>query len=230
MENPEVAAAVYWLGWLNLLKNVGAVLVVLGVAFELLGDWFSTPLSQKVDDARNAEIAALNNETARLSADAETARAQIANANARAAEAELRLVEFRRPRGVTPEQADSIVEKIKPFAGTKFDVGHSTEDREQWDFLWRLEPAISKAGWVHIDWEGGMAFKKNAWPGNHWYGIMAVINVSIELHPESREKLLPAAEALAAALNGIGITATAGEFNNSSTNADAIHVLIGPKR
>jgi len=57
--------------------------------------------------------------------------------------------------------------------------------REEWDFLWQLEPVLSRAGWVHIDWVGPHTFKKNGWPGNHVYGLANVSNVSIEVHPES---------------------------------------------
>jgi hypothetical protein len=155
---------------------------------------------------------------------------RIADANARASEAELALVKFRAPRLPTPAELASLTDKIKPFAGTKFDVGHARVDREAWDFLWRLEPAISAAGWVHIDWVGGTVFKKNGWPGDHLYGEMGVNNVSIEVRPQSRAELMPAAEALAAALEAIGITATTGDNNNSSQNDDAIHLIVGPKR
>jgi len=87
VENPEIVSAAFWLGWLNLIKNVGAVLIVVGGAVALLADWFSAPLTKKVEDARTAELAGLNNETARLSKEAESARASIADADARAAEA-----------------------------------------------------------------------------------------------------------------------------------------------
>jgi len=146
------------------------------------------------------------------------------------AEAQLALEKFRKARLPTPEELDSVIETIKPFVGTKFDVGHGTEDREQWDFLWRIEPALSKAGWVHIDWQGGNTFKKSNWPGDHQYGLAGVNNVSIELHPENAEQLRPAADALVTALNKIGIEAAVVYFNNSSTNAEAIHFLVGPKR
>jgi hypothetical protein len=123
-----------------------------------------------------------------------------------------------------------LTEKISPFAGTKFDVGHAKVDREVWDFLWLLEPAISAAGWVHIDWIAGERFRKNGWPGSHWYGEMGVNNVSIEVRPRSRATLMPAAEALAAALRAIDIEATTHDDNNTSQNDDAIHLIVGPKR
>ena len=123
-----------------------------------------------------------------------------------------------------------ITEKLKTFAGTKFDIGYGTEDREQADFLWWLLPTINDAGWVHIDWVGGRVFKRLNWPGDHLMGIMSVINVSIEVYPDNRGKLQPAADALVEALKSAGIEATTGDFNNSSTNNDAIHLLVGPKR
>ncbi len=126
-----------------------------------------------------------------------------------------------------PEAIASITAQLSPFAGTSFDVAHEKVDREQWDFMWCLEPAIRKAAWVQLDWVGGFTFKKQNWPGDHVYGEMGVINVSVELHEENRTKLLPAAEALAAALRSIGVTANVEQFNNSSTNPAAIHLLVG---
>jgi len=165
------------------------------------------------------------------------ANARISEANARgdeakaeAAKAQLELIKFRRPRLPTNEELTSLIEKIKPFSGTRFDVGHARVDREAWDFLWSLEPAISKAGWVHIDWVGGSVFGKNGWPGNHLYGEMGVNNVSIEVRPQFRSTLMPAAIALAGALKAIGIEATTDDDNNSSQNDDAIHLIVGPKR
>ena len=153
-----------------------------------------------------------------------------AEAQAKAAEAELALIEFRRPRRIGSEQSQIIIDRIKPYSGTRFDIGHVPDDREQMDFLWAFEPVLPKAGWVHIDWAGGQMFTKPNWPGDHMYGRIAVLNVAIEIHPESLEKLSPAAEALVAALNEIGITAAITAFNNSSLNVDALHVMIGPKR
>jgi hypothetical protein len=59
---------------------------------------------------------------------------------------------------------------------------------------------------------------------------MGVINVSLEVRPQYRDWLLPAAEALADALRAIGIEATTTDNNNGSQNDDAVHVIVGPKR
>jgi hypothetical protein len=158
----------------------------------------------------------------------------VARANARAAEAQLELARITTPRFrlLTVEAVTSIVEKIEPFRDTKFDVGHEPIGREQWDLAWQLEPIFPKAGWVFVDWIGGKTFSKLNWTMHpHTYGVANVSNVSIELSPEHREKLLPAANALAEALNGIGIATTveANPISGTSITPDAIHLLIGTK-
>jgi len=64
------------------------------------------------------------------------------------------------------------------------------------------------------------------------YGVANVLNISIELSPENRDALLPAANALADALNGIGIAAVveATIISSASENANALHFLVGEKR
>jgi hypothetical protein len=65
----------------------------------------------------------------------------------------------------------------------------------------------------------------------HTYGLANVLNVSIELNPETRGQLLPAAEALAAGLSVIGIAAQVEDhpISGTSDNAEAIHILVGNK-
>ncbi|MGB5184129.1 MAG: hypothetical protein WBO12_18330 [Xanthobacteraceae bacterium] len=157
---------------------------------------------------------------------------RIEDANARAAEAELKLAEFRKPRGpIIQEHAKEFVDGIKPFAGTKFDMGHAPVGREQWDFAWQLEPLMSQAGWVFVDWTSATGrFSKVNWTMNpHRYGVANVENVSIELAPESREQLMPAATGLANAFKQIGIDATVTLKNNGSTNVGVIDLLLGTR-
>lgn len=186
--------------------------------------------NKRIADAKTIATEA-QTRSAEANARAAEADARAAEANRKAQEAELALVKFRKARGLTPEQAETVVEKIRSFSGTKFDVGHAPVGREQWDFMWQFEPVLAKAGWVHVDWVGGEQFAKLNWTMQpRRYGVANVVNVSIEVHPKSLENLLPAAKALADALSETGIEATAGEFNNSSGNVDAIHVLVGEKR
>jgi hypothetical protein len=121
----------------------------------------------------------------------------------RAAEAQEELTLFRTQRHllIHPEPARQLIrERLEPFPNVPFCVGHDPVDREQKNFLWYLEPLLTEAGWVHVDWTGGRnLFTKPNWPGNHLYGAIGVINVVLELYPEANQ-LKPAAHALAGAL------------------------------
>jgi len=158
---------------------------------------------------------------------------QIAMAHSRAADAELKLAEYRKPRGpILQAYAQGFVDAIKPFAGTKFDMGHAPVGREQWDFAWQLEPLMSQAGWLFVEWTSATGrFSKVNWTNSpHRYGVANVENISIELAPETHQQLLPAAAALADAFKQIGIDAAVTRKNNGSTNVGVIDLLIGSKQ
>jgi hypothetical protein len=59
MDQGDLASVAAWLHWLSVVKYVGGAMVVLGVAAELLGDWFSEPLQKKIDAAKDLKIAEL---------------------------------------------------------------------------------------------------------------------------------------------------------------------------
>jgi hypothetical protein len=155
---------------------------------------------------------------------------QIAGANARAAEAELKLAEYRRPRGpIIQTHATEFVAAIEPFKDTKFDMGHAPVGREQWDFAWQLEPLMSQAGWVFVEWTGG--FSKLNWTMKpHLYGVANVTNVSIEFDEGGGPQLFLTTAALAAAFKKVGIEAVATRSNNGSPNKNIVHLLIGDKQ
>ena len=213
MENPDLANAEYWAWFWEKVGTVAFFVLVLSIAAEFIAERLAAPHKEKLEHAREERIAA---------------------ANERAAKAELALVEYRKSRSDrVAAAATDVAEKLTPFAGTKFDFGHGPEGfREQWDFAWRFEPVLIKAGWSFTDWLGGtMIAKLNDWSsGRRIYGITNVVNVSLEMHTDDEAALSPAARALADALNAAGIAASAGGNNNTSANRGVIHILIGEKQ
>lgn len=160
--------------------------------------------------------------------------------NKELADAKLELARLATPRAqilAAPGVVAKIVDKISPFAGTKFDVAHSKYGREEWDFLWWLEEIPAKASWVFVNWNPGPLPHPGTFPKRNWtmqphmYGVSNVSNVVIELSPEGRDALLPAATAFAEALNEAGIEAAVAlpGINWISATKDAIHILVGPK-
>jgi hypothetical protein len=220
--------------WSNFYFWAGIIaLLALGV-FEVFSHRYTERKDELVALQQDETRRAHDEEIARLHLETAQANERGAEASQRAADAQLELTKLktRRAQLLTPEAIGSIIEKLKPFSGTKFDIGHASEGREQWDFLWLLEPLFPQAGWVFVDWDGPKKFGKQNWTmQTHSYGVANVLNVSIELNPEGRERLLPAATALADALNGVGIAAVVEPqiIASTSTSADVIHLLVGEK-
>lgn len=165
-------------------------------------------------------------------------------ATARAEEARLEIARLSTPRVrlLTPEACEAIVAKMLPFRGTRIVIGHAENGREQWDFCWAFEPLIRQAHWQFLDWNPGPlplpghsragVFVKVNWTMQHrLYGVANVSNISIELNPENRDELLPAATALAGALNGVGIAAVVEPHPISGISGikDAVHFLVGDR-
>jgi hypothetical protein len=159
---------------------------------------------------------------------------KITEARKETASAKLELAKITTPRWklLTADAEASIVGKLLPFAGTKFDVGHARNGREQWDLLWHLEKTFFQAKWEFVDWNGVPRFTKINWTRQpHAYGEANVSNVSIELDPTQRDRLLPAATGLSTALNDVGIATVIEDapINAISGTSDAIHILVGTK-
>jgi hypothetical protein len=70
------------------------------------------------------------------------------------------------------EELELLVSKISEFSGTEYDVGGRNAE---YLFLWQLEPAFSKAGWVHLDWGCDIdwqTFQMKQWDTQHEYGVV----------------------------------------------------------
>jgi hypothetical protein len=143
--------------------------------------------------------------------------------------------ENERPRqAVLAEHQPTIRDELRPFAGTKFDFGVNPNSAEQMDFMIALQPVLVAAGWVNRKWSDGHTHPSPLTGNQQILPIFASIfatNIEIHSSPENREQLKPAVTALAAALNNIGIVATADEGHDVvSINFDAVHIWVGEKK
>lgn len=162
--------------------------------------------------------------------------AKLAEALNRAANAEEQLARLRTPRReILKEKGSLITEAAKPFTGTVFDTGSGPMDQDVGDCLWDLEPLLWAAGWEQIDWTLPTLMKsgvrRGPWPDRRTIGVdLAVSNIAVHIHPGSEKSLGPAADALVAALNEIGLAAKRDPFNIHNVNNNAMHILVGPIR
>jgi hypothetical protein len=125
------------------------------------------------------------------------------------------------------EELDQLASKISAFSGTKFDVaGSGKTDRALEYFQWVIEPALAKAGWVHIGWHvlGEETFQMPFSPQT--YGVVTGVTGVVVLAAMGGDKN-GAAEVLANALKEIGIPATK-EYAQAKHDFNAVHILVGP--
>jgi hypothetical protein len=160
------------------------------------------------------------------------ANARASEANQKAQEAALALAELTAPRMLTTEQRGRIVDKLKQFSGTEYDITVSGVDPEILSFVFTIELILSAAGWAELNWQGdGETLIRQE--GQSLIRIGAsVTNVVIGAHVDQPPKFLEFAQALSDALVNEGITATSAlhiRHVQSSTNKNAIHIMVGRK-
>lgn len=161
------------------------------------------------------------------------AEIQIAEASARASEAQLELQKFKAPRQLTPEQAARMIDELKIFPGTPFDVS-AFGDPEAISLARYLGSLFVSAGW---DWkfadelvsvpviQSGDVPNIGSTLGS---GLYAVVNFS------KKEEWRPQVVALMRSLDTIAglemkaISTTAHEPPFPTSNA--IHIIVGKKK
>jgi hypothetical protein len=201
--------------WFHVVGLISAGLLGLGFVAGLI----SVGLSWKANGELQKEIASVN--------------AQAAEANRSAAESQLALEKFKAPRTLTPEQRGRIVDKLKQFSGTEYDITVSSIDPEILDFVLTLELVLSTAEWTELDWKGNAEKLIRGGKQPLIREGVSVTNVLIGVEQDQPPKLFEFALALSDALEAEGVTATAKRLirhEMSSTNANAIHIMIGRKQ
>lgn len=169
-----------------------------------------------------------------LKRDLAEANVRIAEANAASEAAKADAAKARRdlaktvmPRMLFPDNVETIVAKIKTFAGTKFAVAFG-QDVEQGNLVTWIELALRRAGWEQVDWKGGAMTHLRE--GRPVAGIVAARHVVISFDHDRRDALKPAAEALSKALSDEEIIAVAiSAPNKSDLDPDVLQVLVGTR-
>lgn len=151
---------------------------------------------------------------------------KIAEANARAAEAMLALEKFKRPRRLTSEQHALLIEKLKPFAGTEYDL--AAKDPEPLDLALDIESALRAAGWTIRSWtDGGIVTNL---PGRPFVvGHIVLSGIDVQMRDPD---LSNARDAFVNALTLAGFEGVRGSAANvppEYPNRSVLHIMIGTK-
>ena len=130
-----VSAKVLW--WSNILY---IVLVALGAVA-------LTQLTTLVNAAKDRELARFRTEA---DTKIEQSRKDAAEANARAEEAQLELARIIEPRTIAPEDQQTLIDRLKPFAGQRYDLTVFADSESQ-NLLWSIYRILNEAGWVYTN-------------------------------------------------------------------------------
>ena len=178
------------------------------------------PLSKRVSDEKDRQIATIQGRAVENEARAEEARAV-------AAKAQLELARFKAPRTITPDQSIAIEQALDGFEG-QFYAFSSSGDAEALDYVRQIDRVLERAGWIRVPSQlgaievmvNGMTVGKTS--GSR--GVMVLIGL------DNRESA-PALAALAAVLNDVGIVCGKGTSPRlEGKRPRAITIDVGEKR
>jgi hypothetical protein len=200
-----------------------AITVFLAIAL-FLTQFMSVRRGKELTQAQT-ELAAVRDR--QLTMDLKEKDEKIAEANARAAESLLALERFKKPRRLSSEQHALLVENLKRFAGTEYDL--AANDPESLDFALDIERALGDAGWTIRSWtDEGIV---TTLPGRSFCVGQIVLNgVDIQMRDPSVSSVR---DALVNALTHFGFENVRGSAAKAPTddpNRSVIHIMVGTKQ
>lgn len=232
---PSLETASLVADWANIVFIAS---LAIGVVATILIVWMANVKESHWDREReraNQHAGELANETARLSMEAERAKASIAAADARAAEAsvvasraQLALEQFRAPRVLTQEQMQALVTSCRPFAGIPFDFAVNPTPEPQ-ALMGQISEALRAAGWIWVARENthGLAITST---GNPQSGInISFVGLGVELDVSKNAEWGAAVVALTRPIAMAGIAVRVNIANDDSAPPNAVHIFIGVK-
>jgi hypothetical protein len=212
MDSSELVAAQYWLSVWDWVGDKAFLIVVIALAIEFMAARWAKPHREALDHARELEVAELRKD---------------------ASEAELALAKIKLPRLLAGKPLAQFSEKMKPFAGTKFDVAITPGSIEPENFSVSVERALVAVGWVELDWtqtEFGFLLDRSTMKMPKAGSIPTASAIVALAHPNDPPEVWSAAQALARALDEAGFAAGAGNtMTTKSTNAATVHLIVGEK-
>lgn len=141
-----------------------------------------------------------------------------------------KIIALESARRLNPESAQRVIEKLKPYAGTKF-ASLVMPDSECLNLLTQIEEILPKAGWVETDRKFADRLQittKTAHKVDIAFGAFEVFAL-IGAGPPA-ESLAPAARELAAALNEESIAAGfSNDLPRLRPTDDVVTIVIGSK-
>jgi hypothetical protein len=194
-----VANATYWASLLETIADIAFAIVIVALLVELVCGRIARRYEKQINDAKDLQIAELDNETAKL-------RSQLA------------------PRLLTQTQQNELAAALAKFKGQRGTIMASPSTPEGEWFVRVLTAPLRAAGW-RVDIMPGSATATVLWPSGVVVSYAADISKSIDA-TENIERSQPAV-ALVDKLKEYGIAATA--LPVSMTPPNTIEIIVSAK-
>jgi hypothetical protein len=121
---------------------------------------------------------------------------------------------------------DTIVAKLKPFAGTPFDFSIQT-DPAPIGLVEQISAVLERAGWARVTTESGpIVFNI---PGEPPAGVVSFSGLQIQITESRRADWDNAVATLWNALLIDGLQVTALAVPDNEAKANAVHIMVGKK-
>ena len=150
----------------------------------------------------------------------------------RVATLNLQIEQLRKSRTLDFFAQGQIVDAVKPFANTQFDLSVAPGDPEAFDFAKQLGGALKLAGWKWTDWSAGVLQQVYQTTGLPTIGQAGVNSgVGVVYFQDHAGTLSQPTMTLSQALNNSGVRANADAVGSDTqiTNHEIIHIFIGKK-
>lgn len=216
--------ASFWYDAFNVMLVVGALIVAIGTYGTIKMGAVKERFSDERISANEMETARANESASIAKEEAAKANNAAANANERAVKAALELAGFRAPRVLSKAQLLRITEETKSFADTRFVVGITAGSAESASLADQIVSALTAAKWDQARWDQFYFDSPAA-------GVVDVIGVVIQTHPERAKGLQDAVNALSNALQtaNLSVSIVISEKNTMPLNTGYLHLFVGPK-
>jgi len=131
------------LSWIERGQNIAALLVAIGVAAEFLLGFMAGPARRRVDQAKDAEIVRLTNESAALTKYAAELSKQVEDEKM----ARVELQDKVAWRSFSQEQRKALIPALTGFAGQLANCSFLSSDMEAFSFSSEIAIALRAAKW-----------------------------------------------------------------------------------
>ena len=138
------------LSWIDKGQNIAALLVAIGVAVEFILGFIAGPARRRIDQAKDAEMVRLVDNSKTLEKDVADAKAGMSKQQEKTAIAEHALLQLReslKDRTISPAQQKILVDALRGAPSGAVDIWWTASDTDSFGLARQMVEIFKEAGW-----------------------------------------------------------------------------------